>query len=99
MSNDKGNNLYSNPPMLTAIEISEKINELLDKMEYNNSEMLLTKEHIKSNLTQLINLSKNRFGSLQSNRNRKQKIRSSFSNKFFVDNRGKLKADFSFHGI
>ncbi len=71
---------------LIAVEISKKITELLDSMEYSNNEMLLTKGHIKSNLNKLISSSNRYLG----NRNRHQNYN------FSVDPRGKLKAEFLF---
>ncbi len=46
--------LKINNANLNIVMISQKIQELLDQMEYGNNEMLLTKEHIKYNLSQLI---------------------------------------------
>ena len=39
----------------TIIEISKKVNELIEKLGYSNNEMLLTKARIKNNIAQLIN--------------------------------------------
>jgi len=47
-------NFDSNLSISTILEISKKVEELLDDMEYSNSEMLVTREHIKHNLSQLI---------------------------------------------
>ena len=73
---------------VSVVEISKKITELLDNVEYNNKDMLLTKEHIKSNLAQLINSSNRKFRKIEK-RNR------NYTNKFSVDSRGKLKVDFT----
>jgi len=47
-------NFDSNLSISTILEISKKVEELLDNMEYCNSDMLITREHIKHNLAQLI---------------------------------------------
>ena len=76
---------------LTVVEISQKIQDLLEQMEYGNHEMLLTKEHIKYNISQLIKSASNQtdleFGKKEEN--------IIFSNNFIVDNRGKIKINFS----
>lgn len=84
-----------NNSMKTVVDISKKITELLDTMELANSEMLITKTHIKHNLNQLIR------SSLNSTKNISEKIliekeSNKFSNNLSVDKRGKLKSDFSF---
>lgn len=47
-------NFDSNLSISTILEISKKVEELLDNMDYSNSKMLITREHIKHNLAQLI---------------------------------------------
>ncbi len=80
-----------NSSNLTVIEISQKIKELLDQMEYSNNDMLLTKEHIKYNLSQLIQstINQSRFELGKKDENYV------FSNNFLVDNRDKIKVNFS----
>ena len=72
---------------ISVVEISKKVTELLDNMDYSNKDMLLTKEHIKYNLVRLITSSNNQF--------RKIKRRQKQINRFSVDERGKLKIDFN----
>jgi hypothetical protein len=76
---------------LTIVEISQKIQELLDQMEYSNNEMLLTKEHIKYNLNQLITSANNK-NELECAKKEDNYI---FAHNFLVDKRGKIKANFS----
>lgn len=47
-------NTYPIKSISTVVEISKKITELLEQNNYNNKDMLITKEHIKHNLAQLI---------------------------------------------
>jgi len=84
---------YSKKSILTVIEISQKITELLDTMEYSNNEMIITKEHIKYSLNQLIRSSAPREKNVKS-RITSQRNRHQFLNSFSVDNRGKLKAGY-----
>ncbi len=76
---------------ISVVEISKKITELLDTADYSNDNMLLTKEHIKYNLAKLINSSNSQFRKIE--KQRKQ------NNRFSVDERGKLKIDFSYNNI
>ena len=76
---------------ISVVEISKKITELLDNADYSNNDLLLTKEHIKYNLARLITSSNSQFRKIK--KQRKQ------INKFSVDERGKLKIDFSYSGI
>jgi hypothetical protein len=52
--NEKRKRVFSPQAIITVIEISKKINELLELGD-NNSDMILTKSHIKTNVMQLIN--------------------------------------------
>ncbi|MDA3781321.1 MAG: hypothetical protein PF487_14005 [Bacteroidales bacterium] len=93
--------LSSNISVSTIVEISKKVTELLDNVEYDNKVMLITKEHIKSNLAQLISTTdnelkfklKNPERSNSNPRNRKSRFKS--SKNFSIDNRGKLTTNFS----
>ncbi len=76
---------------ISVVEISKKVTELLDNMDYSNKDMLLTKEHIKYNLARLISSSNSKF--------RKIKRRQKQINRFSVDERGKLKIDFLYNSI
>jgi gas vesicle protein len=77
--------LSSNISVSTIVEISKKVTELLDNVEYDNKVMLITKEHIKSNLAQLISTTdnelkfklKNPERSNSNPRNRKSRFKSS----------------------
>ena len=91
MDFDKSRNSSS---MVTVVEISKKITELLDSMEYSNTEMLITKEHIKHNLNQLI-----RYSTSKQNNIRNRIFTNKSNQNFSVDYRGKLKADFSFSNL
>jgi|GEM_PF-3267944 len=87
----------SDLPISTILEISQKVTELLDAMEYSNKQMLITREHIKYNLAQLIKtsstqLSCNSVKRLNSSRRAKNY---NSPNNMFVDNRGNLKFNFS----
>jgi len=89
---DKRKRLPTKRSILTVIEISKKINELLEQTEYNNSDMLLTKEHIKYNLSQLIKHS-NFQGKIKSKMREKNvgsKPNAHFSQNYYIDNRGRL---------
>jgi len=77
------------------IEISKKINELLEQMEYDNNKMLLTKEHIKHNLIQLINYadyqSKIKTEKIKkSTETQNLELYTNFSHNYYIDNRGRL---------
>ena len=85
------NNFLSANSSFTLVQISQKIKELLDQMEYSNTDMLLTKEHIQYNLGQLIKMASTHTD-LEIER---RKESNTFSRKFLVDKRGKLKANFS----
>ncbi len=81
----------SNLSSILVVAISKKITELLDSVEYNNKEMILTKEHIKHNLSKIIKSSNNRFGKIEKRQNHLKKI--------LVDERGKLQIDFSYNRV
>jgi len=66
MDFDKSGNSSS---MVTVVEISKKVAELLDSMEYSNTKMLITKEHIKYNLNQLIRSSTNNQNDIRNRMN------------------------------
>jgi len=83
--------LENNTSGRKIVEISIKIKELLDQMEYKNTEMLLTKEHIKHNLSELI-LSANSQSDYNFGKKDENYI---FANNFLVDHRGKIKVNFS----
>ena len=92
--------LSSKRSIHTVIEISKKINELLEQMEYNNSDMLLTKEHIKHNLNKLINYEDNQSKLKTEKIKESTKARSlglytNFSNNYYIDNRGRLITTYS----
>lgn len=92
--------LSSKRSIHTVIEISKKINELLEQMEYNNSDMLLTKEHIKHNLNKLINYEDNQSQLKPEKIRASTKARSlglftNFSNNYYIDNRGRLITTYS----
>lgn len=95
MNLNNEDNFSSNRSISTIVEISEKVTELLDNMEYSNTEMLITREHIKYNLAQLILSSNAQLNRTDSNliRNIGLKRRRKYnfsSSSIFVDNRGKL---------
>ncbi len=81
----------SNLSSILVVAISKKITELLDSVEYNNKEMILTKEHIKHNLSKIIKSSNNRFGKIEKRQNHLKR--------FLVDERGKLQIDFSYNRV
>ena len=92
--------LSSKRSIHTVIEISKKINELLEQMEYNNSDMLLTKEHIKHNLNKLINYEDNQSKLKTEKIKESTKAQSlglytNFSNNYYIDNRGRLITTYS----
>jgi len=89
------NNFDSNLSISTILEISKKVSELLDNKEYNNSKMLITREHIKYNLALLIKslnsqLCKNLVKNFDSYKRRKSYHP---SNNIYVNNSGKLNFD------
>ncbi len=81
----------SNLSSISVVAISKKITELLDSVEYNNTEMILTKEHIKHNLSKIIKSSNNRVGKIEK--------RQTHLKRFLVDERGKLQIDFSYNRV
>ena len=46
-NSEKRKRISSPRSIRTIIEISKKVNELLEKLGYSDNEMMLTKEHIK----------------------------------------------------
>ncbi len=92
--------LPSKRSICTVIEISKKINELLEQMEYKNNELLLTKEHIKQNLIELINyadyqqiIKADKIKKSTATQN--LRLISSFSHNYYIDNRGRLITNYS----
>ena len=77
----------------TVIEISKKVNELIEKLGYSNNEMLLTKAHIKNNIMQLIN--SNSSNNLEKVNRGKTKSSSKISCNYHVDIRGRLITNYS----
>jgi len=99
-NSERKNRLSSRKSIHTVIEISKKINEMLEQMEYDNNEMLLTKEHIKHNLTKLINYadyqSKLKTKKIkESTKARSLGLYTNFSNNYYIDNRGRLITTYS----
>ncbi|MCF6270719.1 MAG: hypothetical protein L3J41_13475 [Melioribacteraceae bacterium] len=99
-SNENKKGLPSKRSIRTVIEISKKINELLEQMEYDNNELLLTKEHIKHNLIQLINYADYqsiiKTKKVKKNREtRSLELYSHFSHNYYIDNRGRLITNYS----
>jgi uncharacterized protein YwgA len=77
----------------TVIEISKKVNELIEKLGYNNEDLLLTKAHIKNNIMQLIN--SNNSNNLEKVSYAKKKCSSKISCNYHVDIRGRLITSYS----
>lgn len=97
---DRNKRLPSKKSIHTIIEISKKINELLGQMEYSNNKMLLTKEHIKHNLIQLINYAEYQSKIKTENINKSTEVRNLELNtnclhNYSIDNRGKLIANYA----
>jgi len=90
-SEHDGKKLPAKLSIHTVIEVSKKINELLEQMEYDNKEMLLTKEHIRHNLIKLINYANYHDSSVENKTEiRNPEYYKKFSHNYFVDNRGVL---------
>ncbi|MBU0473033.1 MAG: hypothetical protein KKF62_02590 [Bacteroidetes bacterium] len=91
MNLNNKDNFSSNRSISTIVQISEKVTELLDNMEYSNNEMIITREHIKYNLAQLILTSNAQLNNTDKNYTTKQRRKYNFSSSnIFADNRGKI---------
>jgi type II restriction/modification system DNA methylase subunit YeeA len=76
-TNSSSNSLYA------VVEISKKISELLEEHNFNNNELLITKEHIQNKINELIEILSKRI-------NQTSLPNKKISNLYIVDERGKL---------
>jgi len=83
----KSRNRLPQKYLSTLVEISKKVDEIIDENDYKNGDLLITKEHIHQNINELISNAIHHINVVNSSGMNRQK---KYFHQYHVDNRGRL---------